>query len=122
MQSFSFIREEEVSDLVKSISANEGSIVNLSKSIFSMTYGIVARSAFGKKNRHEQVFKSTIEEALDLGLLGEFCIADLYPSIKILQKVSRVKTRVEKLQGEIDTILQDIINDHRNNHSKNKQG
>ncbi|AET00665.1 putative premnaspirodiene oxygenase [Medicago truncatula] len=116
VQSFSFIREEEVSDLVKSISANEGSIVNLSKSIFSMTYGIVARSAFGKKNRHQQLFKSTIEEAL--GLLGEFCIADLYPSIKILQKVSRVKTRVERLQGEIDRILQDIINDHRNNHSK----
>jgi cytochrome P450 len=112
VQSFSFIREEEVSDIVKLIFANEGSIVNLSMLIFSMTYGIVARSAFGKKNRHQQAFKSTIEEAL--GLLGEFCIADFYPSIKILQKVSRVKTRIEKLQGEIDRILQDIVNDHRN--------
>ncbi|KAL4298599.1 hypothetical protein S83_057306 [Arachis hypogaea] len=47
VQSFRFIRQEEVSEMVKTISESEGSIVNLSKKIFSLTYGIAARAAFG---------------------------------------------------------------------------
>jgi cytochrome P450 len=76
-----------------------------------MTYGITARAAFGKKSKHQKAFKSAIEETARL--LGGFCIADLYPSIKILQRVNRAKTKMEKVHREIDMILQDIIDDHR---------
>ncbi|PNX76281.1 cytochrome p450 [Trifolium pratense] len=34
----------------------------------------------------------------------------------LLQRVSRAKTRLEKLRRETDRILQDIINDHRSSH------
>jgi cytochrome P450 len=111
VQSFRYIREEEVSNLVKSISASEGSVVNLTHKILAMTYGITARAAFGKKSKHQKAFKSAIEETARL--LGGFCIADLYPSIKILQRVNRAKTKMEKVHREIDMILQDIIDDHR---------
>ncbi|KAJ1392547.1 Cytochrome P450 [Sesbania bispinosa] len=96
VQSFRSIREAEVSELVKTISAaaSEGSVVNLSHKIFSMTYGITARVVFGEKNRHQEVFKSTFEEALNV--LGGFCIADLYPSIKVLQWMSSAKAKMEK--------------------------
>ncbi|XP_057441029.1 cytochrome P450 71D10-like [Lotus japonicus] len=92
VQSFSFrsIREEEVSELVKAIAASEGLVVNLSEKIFSLTYGITARAAFGKKNKHQDVFKSITEEQLKL--LGGFCLADLYPSIGlVLRRMSKVK-------------------------------
>ncbi|XP_045831742.1 cytochrome P450 71D10-like [Trifolium pratense] len=111
VQSFRSIREEEVSDLVKSISANEGSVVNLTQKIYSLTYGIVARACFGKRNKYQQEFKSAIEETINL--LGGFCIADLYPSIKILQRVNWTKTKIEKVHREIDMIMQDIIDDHK---------
>ncbi|GAU28372.1 hypothetical protein TSUD_257000 [Trifolium subterraneum] len=115
VQSFRSIREEEVSKLVKSISTCEGSIVNLTDNIFSMTYGITARAVFGKRTKHQQVFKTAMEEIVIL--FGGFCIADLYPSIRmLLQRVSRAKTRLEKLCRETDRILQDIINDHRSSH------
>ncbi|KAK2458200.1 cytochrome P450 71D10 [Trifolium repens] len=114
VQSFRSIREEEVLTLVKSISASEASIVNLSHMIFSMTCGITTRAAFGKKSRHIHEFKSAMEQSIRL--LGGFCIADLYPSIKILQRLSSAKTKMEKLQRESDMILQDIINDHRSSH------
>ncbi|XP_058742883.1 cytochrome P450 71D10-like [Vicia villosa] len=111
VQSFRSIREEEVDDLVKSIAASEGSIVNLSRKISDMAYGIVARAAFGKRSKNEQAFKSAIVEIASL--LGGFCIADLYPSIKMLQRMSMAKKKIEKLHIEIDKVMQDIIDDHR---------
>ncbi|CAK8538899.1 unnamed protein product [Lathyrus sativus] len=114
VQSFRSIREQEVDDFVKSIAASEGSIVNLSRMISDMTYGIVARAAFGKRSKNEQAFKSAIDEIASL--LGGFCIADLYPSIKILQRMSMAKTKFEKLHREIDMIMQDIIEDHKSIH------
>ncbi|XP_057424566.1 cytochrome P450 71D10-like [Lotus japonicus] len=118
VQSFRSIREEEVSEIVKAISASdEGSVVNLSEKIFSLTYGIVARVAFGKKNRH-QVFKSAIEE--QLSLMGGFCVADLYPSLGVLQGMSKDKVKMEKMHREVDRILQDVIDDHRNEMSSSR--
>ncbi|XP_045806074.1 cytochrome P450 71D10-like [Trifolium pratense] len=116
VESFRFIREEEVSDLVKSIFVSEGLIVNLTQKISSLTYGIVARTAFGKKSKHQQAFKSAIEQVLSL--LGGICISDLYPSIKILPKMSRAKTKLEKLHRQLDMILQDIIDGHKSSHSE----
>ncbi|CAJ2633815.1 unnamed protein product [Trifolium pratense] len=116
VQSFRYIREEEVSNLVKSIFASEGSVVNLTDKILSMTYGITMRAAFGKKSKHQQSFKLAIQEIARL--LGGFCIADLYPSVKILQRVNRTKTKIEKVHREIDMILQDIIDDHKSVHKE----
>ncbi|CAI8586977.1 unnamed protein product [Vicia faba] len=114
VQSFRSIREEECSALVKSIYASEASIVNLTEKILSITCGIIMRAAFGKKSRHQQVFKSTIDQAINL--MAEFCIADLYPSFKFLQRVSTTRTKMVKLRRELDIILQDIINDHKSVH------
>jgi cytochrome P450 len=116
VQSFRSIREEEVSNLVKSISTNEGSVVNLTKKIYSLTNGIVARACFGKRNKHQQEFLSAIDETVSL--LGGFCIADLYPSIKILERVNWAKTKIEKVHREIDMILQDIIDEHKSIHKE----
>ncbi|KAK2378028.1 cytochrome P450 71D10 [Trifolium repens] len=118
VQSFRHIREEEVSNLVKSISTSEGSVVNLTQKIMATTYGITARTAFGKKNIHQEAFKLAMEVALSL--IGGVCIVDLYPSIKMLRRMSRAKTKLEKAQRDLDTILQDIIDDHRREESKDE--
>ncbi|GAU28387.1 hypothetical protein TSUD_257150 [Trifolium subterraneum] len=81
-----------------------------------MTYGITARAAFGRKSKHQQAFKSALQEIVFL--LGGNCIVDLFPSIKMLQRVSWAKTKMEKLHKEIDMILQDIIDDHKRVHNE----
>jgi len=116
VQSFRSIREDEVSNLVTSITASEGSVVNLTHKIFSMTFGITTRAAFGKRSKHQEVFRSAIEEVASL--LGGVCIVDLYPSIKLLQCMSRAKAKMEKVHKEIDMILQDIIDDHKSIHKE----
>ncbi|KAK7320325.1 hypothetical protein VNO77_29702 [Canavalia gladiata] len=118
VQSFRSIREEEVSQLVKKICANEGSIFNLSQNIYSVTYGIAARIAFGKKSRYQQEFISKMNEQLIL--IEGFSVADLYPSIKVLQIMG--KSKIEKVHREIDRILQDIIEEHKNRESGNCEG
>jgi len=110
VQSFQSIREEEVTELVEKIAASEGCAINLTQNIFPMTYGIVARAAFGKKNRYQQVFISKIEEQLKL--MGGFSLADLYPSNKVFEMMENVK--FEKIHKETDRVLQDIIEEHKN--------
>jgi cytochrome P450 len=119
VESFRHIREEEVSKLVKSISASEGSVVNLTEMIISMTCGITALAAFGKKNKHEQVFKSAMEESVCL--LGELCIADFYPSIQFFKTLSRGKTKMEKIHRVLDMILQNIIDEHKSSPLKDDE-
>ncbi|RYR45339.1 hypothetical protein Ahy_A07g031178 [Arachis hypogaea] len=65
---------------------------------------------------YQEVFISSFEEALQIA--GENCIADLYPSIRVvLEMMSRDKTKLKELYKISDKLLQDIIDDHRNRKS-----
>ncbi|KAG4399156.1 hypothetical protein GLYMA_08G182100v4 [Glycine max] len=116
VQSFRSIREEEVAELVKKIAATaseaEGSnIFNLTENIYSVTFGIAARAAFGKKSRYQQVFISNIDKQLKL--MGGFSVADLYPSSRVLQMMG-ASGKLEKVHKVTDRVLQDIIDEHKN--------
>ncbi|KAK7243448.1 hypothetical protein RIF29_38244 [Crotalaria pallida] len=112
VQLFRSIREDEVSKLVKTIIASEGSVVNLSEMISSVLYGIPARAAFREKNRNHQTLVSTIKESIQLE--EDLWLAELHPSMRVLQMMSRAKAKIEQLHIEADIILQDILDDHRN--------
>ncbi|XP_061375697.1 cytochrome P450 71D10-like [Gastrolobium bilobum] len=112
VESFRSIREEELLNLVKEISLNAGSPMNLSKKIHSLAYGITSRIAFGAKSKDQQVY---IDLMKDLSkVVAGFSLADLYPSIGVLQVLTGIKTKVEKMHREIDRILENIVTDHRN--------
>ncbi|XP_027341547.1 cytochrome P450 71D10-like [Abrus precatorius] len=111
VQSFRSIREEEVSAFIETISSSKGLVVNLSEKIYSLTYGIIARAAIGEKSMAQQELISIIEEGIHLA--GELCIADLFPSITLLQMCSGVKAKSEKLFRKIDEILDRIIKEHK---------
>ncbi|KAL5549563.1 hypothetical protein UlMin_004794 [Ulmus minor] len=119
VQSFRSIREEEISNLVKGIQLSEGSQINLSERILSLSYGITARAAFGKKCKHEKEFISIVKESSKV--TAGFCVADMYPSIKILQHFSGLGKKLEKLHREVDRILGNIIDEHKEKMMKVKQ-
>ncbi|XVE50806.1 hypothetical protein DITRI_Ditri01bG0192800 [Diplodiscus trichospermus] len=99
VQSFQSIREEEVSDLIKFISLNEGSPINLT------------RSAFGKKSKGQEEFIRIISEAAKLA--AGFCLADLYPSSEMLKKISGMRIKIQKLHQASDRILENIVNEDK---------
>lgn len=111
VQSFRSIREEEVLTMMKSISQQNGSVVNLSKKFFSLTYGITARAAFGKRNKYQEKFGELIAELTKLA--AGFNIGDLYPSVKLLQLISGLRPKLEVAHKQVDEIIQFILNDHK---------
>ncbi|XP_027185027.1 tabersonine 16-hydroxylase 1-like [Coffea eugenioides] len=120
VQSFKSIREDEVFNLIKSISLQKGSTINLSRSIVSLTYSFTSRAAFGIRNDLEtERFIQLIDELN--GMASEFSLADMYPSIKLLQMMSTLRFKVEKLHKQIDEILVNIVNEHKGKIKEAKQ-
>lgn len=119
VQSFRSIREEEVSNFIKTVRSNEGSVINLSEKIFTMTFGITARAAFGKKCKDQEVFISVVKEFIKI--MSGFSISDLYPSIKLLQEISGVRQKLEKLHLESDRIFGEILDEHKEKRTKTAQ-
>ncbi|KAB1995774.1 hypothetical protein ES319_D13G183900v1 [Gossypium barbadense] len=106
VNSFQSIREEEVLNLIETIKSNEGLADNLSEKVFSMSYGITARAAFGKKCKNKDAFVSVISEESKVN--SGFLVSEFFPSLKFLDVVSGLKHRVEKIHGEADRILGNI--------------
>ncbi|MBA0809267.1 hypothetical protein Gohar_024936, partial [Gossypium harknessii] len=116
--SFQSIREEEVLNLVETIKSNEGSAVNLSHKVFSLSYGITARAAFGKKCKDQEAFISVVTEETKVN--SGFLVSEFFPSLKFLDTVLGLKHKVEKIHGEADMILGNIVNDHKESRAKGR--
>ncbi|KAL3509660.1 hypothetical protein ACH5RR_029061 [Cinchona calisaya] len=108
---FRSIREEEVLDVIKSISLREGSIVNLTTTISTMTYSVTAKAAFGKRSKYHDEFMSAMEDVVRL--LAGFSIADMYPSVKILERITGLREKLERTHKRVDQVLENILNEHR---------
>ncbi|KAJ8754924.1 hypothetical protein K2173_015436 [Erythroxylum novogranatense] len=109
--SFRSIREEEVSNLIAQISSTGGLPFNFSKKLFSLTYGIATRASFGKKTKEHEEFLPVVEELIQYS--AGFNLADVFPSIKFLQVIGGMKSRLQQCFKESDSILENIIKDHR---------
>ncbi|XVE50821.1 hypothetical protein DITRI_Ditri01bG0194300 [Diplodiscus trichospermus] len=118
VRSFQSIREEEVLNLIKQVQENDGLPVNLSENIFSMTYCITARAAFGKKCKDQEAFISVISELSKTH--SGFCIGEFFPSVIVLYLVSGLRRIAEKIHQEADRILVNIVNDHNESRERAK--
>jgi septum formation topological specificity factor MinE len=118
VQSLWPVREQEINNLVRRIASEEGRVVNLSQQVVSMMFSITSRAAFGKKYMEQDEFVSTVRDVLQLA--GGFYIGDLFPSAKWLQNLTGMRPRLEKLHEKIDSILELIINDHKEKKSRSK--
>jgi hypothetical protein len=108
VKSFQTIREEEVSNLIKYISLNIGSTINLTHEILSMSYNIVSRSAFGDKCKEQETYIMFIKELLKVA--ESFSVTNLFPSQHWLHVISGMEHKLKKYHRTGDMILENIIN------------
>lgn len=114
--SFRSIREEEISNLMALISSNQGSIFNLSRGLFSMTYTVTARAAFGKPSKQQEELIKLTEKLLEV--FGGFSLADMYPAVKLLETITGLRPKTLKLHKSMDAILQLILREHQDKRKK----
>lgn len=110
VQSFRSLREEEFSGLARFLASHAGSPVNLTQLLHSTMLTFTSRAAAGKKFKNQERFISILCELLKVGT--GFNIADFYPSIKWLQRITGLTSKLEKLHHEVDRLLDEIIDDH----------
>ncbi|KAL5735741.1 hypothetical protein ACOSQ2_030529 [Xanthoceras sorbifolium] len=56
------------------------------------------------------------------GIPPGFSIGDLYPSIGMLEVISGMKSKIEKLHQQQDRVLGDILNEHKEQKQNTKTG
>ncbi|CAI0439166.1 unnamed protein product, partial [Linum tenue] len=116
VQSFRHIREEEVSNLVASLTrfAAAGKPVDLTRMVSTVTSAITSRAAFGKAQEAQELtdaFMMVVENISDV--LAGFTISDLYPSLKFLPSLTGFKAKLEKMHKASDFVLDQIIDEHK---------
>ncbi|XP_068640878.1 desmethyl-deoxy-podophyllotoxin synthase-like [Aristolochia californica] len=111
VESFRSIREEEVSSLLQSIAVSANIPVNLTSKIFSLTTNVIARAAFGVRNKHQDKFLSITKELLEnsIGFKLEHC----FPSSRLLSFISGLEFKLKEFHRQLDHIFSDIIDEHR---------
>ncbi|XP_042475265.1 cytochrome P450 71B10-like [Macadamia integrifolia] len=120
VQSFRFIREEEVSEMMSLISKSSSSAtpINLNEMFFNLTDEIICRVAFGRSYKgrgfDDGRFGDAIKEAV--AILGSFSATDFFPYVGwILDRFTGLHGRQEKCFLEFDHFYQNVIDEHLKN-------
>ncbi|KAL8052202.1 hypothetical protein ABFX02_06G197200 [Erythranthe guttata] len=117
VQSFRPIRVEVSSNLCKWIAGqDEGSTVNLSERVSMSNYDVMVRAAIGKKSDEASAFTRVVKEGIRL--VNVFHVADLYPSIKIMQMIGGLRTKIENHHRQLDRIIGNVIDERKRENAR----
>ncbi|KAH0714272.1 hypothetical protein KY284_007177 [Solanum tuberosum] len=121
VRSFSSIRHDEVVHLIDSIrsSSSSGEPVNFTERMIWFASSMICRSAFGQLLKEQNKFIKLIREVLRLADQG-FDMADIFPSYKFLYGLGGVKQKILDVHHKVDSIVEDVINEHKKNFANHK--
>ncbi|WMV33959.1 hypothetical protein MTR67_027344 [Solanum verrucosum] len=120
VKSFCAIRKDEISNLVSSIRSTRGSPINMIEKIFWFTNSITCSAAFGKMFKDRDEFIKLLKDIFIL--VSGFDVADLFPSWKLLHKLSGAESRLMNVHKKVDEIMEDILKEHLENKATRNQG
>ncbi|XP_027333372.1 cytochrome P450 71D11-like [Abrus precatorius] len=108
VRSFQSIREEEVSNLVRNISTNIGSTINLTDEVLSAQYNIIAREAFGDICKDHEAYILFIKKIMRMNQALD--VTNLFPSQHWLHVVTGMIHKLKEIHRTGDRLLENIIN------------
>ncbi|PHT27574.1 hypothetical protein CQW23_32824 [Capsicum baccatum] len=113
VQSFSPIREDEVSRMIKKISqqATTSEITNLSNLMITLSTTINCRVAFGIRFDEEAHEKRRFDELLEESatMLTSFFVSDFFPYLGWIDKLTGLTDRLEKNFKNLDEFYEELI-------------
>ncbi|KAL5717942.1 hypothetical protein ACHQM5_010891 [Ranunculus cassubicifolius] len=115
VQSFRFIREEEIGNMVNKIkkSCSEKKEVNLSDMIITVTNNVISRVALSKSLEIESgktVYAKTIEELMEL--FGRFSVEDMFPSLGWIDVLTSLDRKMKNTSRAMHLFLDEVIEEH----------
>ncbi|KDP31013.1 hypothetical protein JCGZ_11389 [Jatropha curcas] len=115
VQYFEFVRREETANLVEKLrhASLQGSPVDLSELLVSISNNIVSRSALGTVYNNESGHSSSgdlVRGAIDL--VGSFTFQDFFPSLGLLDVLTGFTGKVKKASKELHGFLDKVIEEH----------
>ncbi|PON64292.1 Cytochrome P [Parasponia andersonii] len=119
VQSFEFIRAEEIDSLIETL--NELSLsstpVNLSEKMSTLMASMTFRTAFGKRfaecGLDNDIFEDMIHRAM--AVLGSFAASDFFPYVGwIVDRLTGLDARFERSFRELDNFFRLVIDEHLN--------
>ncbi|KAK6921150.1 Cytochrome P450 [Dillenia turbinata] len=120
IESFAMVRREEVGSLVQSlkVAAEAEMVVNLSTKVMALVEDISYRMLFGRRLEECSELNHAVEEASTL--LGTFNLGDVLPLFGLLD-LQGINRRTKAARNVMDKILEQIIDEHATNASKNQE-
>lgn len=115
VQSYSFVREEEVARLVHRIAESCPGAADLTKLLGLYANDVLCRVAFGRDfteggdyDRHG--FQKMLEEYQVL--LGGFSVGDFFPSMEFIHTLTGMKSRLQNTFRRFDRFFDEVIEEH----------
>lgn len=126
IESFRYVREEEVDSMIDSIakSANSGTPINMSERFMALTADITCRVAFGKAFQGTKFDDGRLMHMVHEGLtmLGSFSASDFFPRFGwIVDRFTGLHSRMEETFRNLDAFYQQVIEEHRNANKSNEE-
>ncbi|KAE8009552.1 hypothetical protein FH972_005983 [Carpinus fangiana] len=116
VQSFQYVREEEIEVLMKKIrkSCSKGNSVDLSKMLMATSNNIVSRCVLGKTFEEEEG-KSTFEHLSRRIMvhLGAFCFGDFFPFLGWIDVLTGFIPSLKATFRELDALFDQAIEEHK---------
>ncbi|PKU84500.1 cytochrome P450 CYP71D312-like [Dendrobium catenatum] len=119
ISSFQAVREQEVSQLMQSITAAPtGFVINLSRELANLGTNIMVMSVIGGRCEDQKVFLSALGELVELNT--GFSMVDLFPSIPhFISRIVGIRAKLERCRLKLDRILEKIVQEHHEKRAKN---
>ncbi|XP_044484465.1 cytochrome P450 71A1-like [Mangifera indica] len=116
VQSFQYVREEEVAVLMNKIrsSCYNGGSVNLSAMLVGVSDNIATRCILGRRAEEENGKSKFGEIAKKLmAQMASFCVGDMFPSFGWVDVATGLIGRLKATFKELDAFLDEVIEEHR---------
>ncbi|XP_015882402.3 cytochrome P450 71AP13-like [Ziziphus jujuba] len=117
VQSYGFVREEEVARMVRRIAESYPGTTNLSKMLGMYANNVLCRVALGRDFSEEgeydkHGFQKMLQEFQEL--LGGFSLGDFFPSMEFIHSLTGIKSRLQETFRQFDHLFDQIVNEHLN--------
>ncbi|KAM0012570.1 putative cytochrome P450 [Helianthus debilis subsp. tardiflorus] len=117
--SYQHVRDEEMSLMMEKIRRANGSAINLTELLISLTNNVVCKVALGR-TYEDRKFKNLFERTMEL--LGSFSVGSYIPSLKWVDRLSGLERKADKVANEFDEFLESVIDEHVNNKDVKVEG